>query len=150
MTESHGWKLFFHECMLQQLERLVSAAERARQSNPQNYTSNAHVKLLAAVSRLVFEAIPSDPSRPEYCLGTTMGAAFRHWRRARIGRRFRVFFRYDSTSRVIVFVWINDTQTMRCAGGQSDPYRIFKKMLLSGNPPDNWDSLLAGSGPVEI
>ncbi len=145
MIERHGWKLFFHACMLEQLERLDSAAERARRSDPDGHASNANVKLLAAVSRLVLETIPSDPSRPEYRLGTTMGTAFRHWRRAKIGRRFRVFFRYDSASRVIVFVWINDEQTLRCAGGRSDPYVVFRKMLSRGHPPDDWDSLLASS-----
>jgi len=149
MIENHGWKLFYHECMLEQLERLEAAAERARRRDPEGYASNASVKLFTAVSRLVSETIPSDPSRPEYRLGTTMGAAFRHWRRAKIGRRFRVFFRYDSASRVIVFVWINDEQTLRCAGGRSDPYVVFGKMLSRGHPPDEWNALLAASKSVE-
>ncbi|GAB6111200.1 type II toxin-antitoxin system YhaV family toxin [Desulfomicrobium salsuginis] len=149
MIENHGWKLFFHECMLEQLERLKAAAERARRSDPECHASNSNVKLFTAVSRLVFDTIPSDPSRPEYRLGTTMGPAFRHWRRAKIGRRFRVFFRYDSASRVIVFVWINDEQTLRCAGGRSDPYVVFSKMLLRGNPPDEWNALLASSKSEE-
>lgn len=149
MIENHGWKLFFHECMLEQLERLKAAAERARRSDPEGHASNANVKLFTAVSRLVSDTIPSDPSRPEYRLGTTMGPAFRHWRRAKIGRRFRIFFRYDSASRVIVFVWINDEQTLRCAGGRSDPYAVFSKMLSRGNPPDEWNALLASSKSEE-
>ncbi|SFJ05883.1 toxin YhaV [Desulfomicrobium apsheronum] len=149
MIENHGRKLFFHECMLEQMERLEAAAVRARRSDPEGYASNANVKLFTAVSRLVSETIPSDPSRPEYRLGMTMGAAFRHWRRAKIGRRFRVFFRYDSASRVIVFVWINDEQTLRCAGGRSDPYVVFGKMLSRGHPPDEWNALLAASKSEE-
>jgi len=78
-----------------------------------------------------------------------MAAAFRHWRRAKIGRRFRVFFRYDSASRVIVFVWINDEQTLRCAGGRPDPYVVFGKMLSHGHPPEEWSALLASSKAEE-
>src|SRR3546814_9639202 len=66
------------------------------------------------------EVVPSDPSRDEYRQGNTLGAAYRHWRRAKIGRRFRLFFRYDSKANVIVFAWVNDEQTLRSAGSKSD------------------------------
>ena len=42
-------------------------------------------------------------SRDEYRQGNTMGPAFRHWRRAKIGRRFRLFFRFDSKTKIIIF-----------------------------------------------
>jgi toxin YhaV len=74
-----------------------------------------------------------------------MGMAYRHWRRAKIGRRFRLFFRYDSKAKVIVFAWVNDAHTLRSAGSSSDPYAVFQKMLDRGNPPDDWAALLAAS-----
>ena len=49
------------------------------------------------------EAVPADPGRDEFRQGNTLGTAYRHWRRAKIGRRFRLFFRYDSRSKVIVY-----------------------------------------------
>src|SRR3546814_17622277 len=91
------------------------------------------------------EVVPSDPSRDEYRQGNTLGAAYRHWRRAKIGRRFRLFFRYDSKANVIVFAWVNDEQTLRSAGSKSDPYAVFEKMLGRGNPPDDWNALKAAS-----
>ncbi len=63
------------------------------------------------MSKLILEAVPSDPNREEYRQGNTMGADFRHWRRAKIGHRFRLFFRFDSKSRVIIFAWVNDETT---------------------------------------
>ena len=48
---------------------------------------------------------PSDPGRDEYRQSNTMGAEFRHWRRAKIGRRFRLFFRYDTKALVVIFAW---------------------------------------------
>lgn len=47
--------------------------------------------------------------------GNTLGPEHRHWRRAKIGRRFRLFFRYDSRAKTIVFAWVNDEQTLRSA-----------------------------------
>jgi len=43
--------------------------------------------------------------RDEYRQNNSLGSAHCHWRRARIGRRFRLFFRYDSKARVIVCVF---------------------------------------------
>ncbi len=76
-----------------------------------------------------------------------MGRGYRHWRRAKIGQRFRLVFRYDSKARVIVFAWVNDEDTLRSAGSRSDPYAEFRKMLDRDCPPDSWDALLAASRP---
>ena len=56
-----------------------------------------------------------------------MGSAYRHWRRAKLGRRYRLFFRYDSKAKVIVYAWVNDEQTLRSAGSKSDPYAVFER-----------------------
>ena len=145
MIERHGWRLLFHECLVEQLQRLRAAAERARKQDPTSAESNANVRLFAALSRLIFEAVPSDPSREEYRQGNTMGPTFRHWRRAKIGRRFRLFFRFDSKARVIIFAWVNDENTLRASGSKSDPYAVFQRMLERGHPPDDWAALLSAS-----
>ena len=94
------------------------------------------------------DVVPSDPARDEYRQGNTMGSAYRHWRRAKLGRRYRLFFRYDSKAKVIVYAWVNDEQTLRSAGSKSDPYAVFEKMLGRGNPPDDWAALVAASKPT--
>ena len=81
------------------------------------------------------EAIPQDPSRAEYRQGKTLGTPYRHWRRARIGRRLRLFFRYDSKAKVIVHAWMNDERTLRSSGSKADPYTVFAGMLAQGSPP---------------
>lgn len=135
----HGWHLLFHECILDQLRKLQTAADHAEFRHSEGFEGNANVKLLRALSRLMIDIIPSDPGRIEYRQGNTMGPKFRHWCRAKIGRRFRVFFRYDSRAKVIVFAWINDENTLRSSGSRSDPYAVFQKMLTRGRPPDDWD-----------
>lgn len=46
-------------------------------------------------------------------------------------------------SKVIIFSWVNDAQTLRTRGAKSDAYAVFKRMLDDGNPPDSWDTLFA-------
>ena len=76
-----------------------------------------------------------------------MGSGYRHWRRAKLGRRRRLFFRCDSKAKVIVYAWANDEQTWRSSGGKSDPYAVFEKMLGRGNPPDDRSALAAANKP---
>jgi toxin YhaV len=99
---------------------------------------NANIKLFRALSQLILEVVPSNPALDEIRQDNTLGTAHRHWRRAKIGRRFRLFFRYDAKVKVIVFAWVNDEQTLRAAESKSDPYAVFEKMLNRGNPPDDW------------
>lgn len=145
MIERHGWNLLFHECLIEQLQKLETAASHAQAQDPEGSSSNANVKLFDALTTLILEVVPSDPNRDEYRQGNTMGPAFRHWRRAKIGRRFRLFFRFDSKTRIIIFAWVNDEHTLRSSGAKTDPYIVFQKMLKSGHPPDDWDALLVAS-----
>lgn len=142
---SGKWSLLFHRCVLEQLGRLKAASDKALARSPHNAHGNANVKLYAALAKLILQTIPSDPARDEFRQGNTMGPEFRHWRRAKIGRRFRLFFRYDSRTNVIIYAWVNDENTLRTAGSKNDPYTVFRKMLSRGNPPDDWDSLLRQS-----
>ena len=141
----HGWTLLFHDCVIDQLRRLHQAAQRAQRNNPAGFASNANVKLFRALSRLMLEIIPQDPSWDAYRQGSTLGARHRHWRRARIGRRFRLFFRYDSKAKVIVYAWVNDRSALRSSGSRTDPYTVFARMLARGNPPDDWAALMKAS-----
>jgi toxin YhaV len=143
--ERYGWTLLFHECLSEQLQRLYAAVLRAQQQDPQGFGSNANVRLFAALSKLIFETVPSDPAREEYRQGNTMGSAFRHWRRAKVGRRFRLFFRFDSKTRIIIFAWVNDESTLRSSGSKTDPYLVFQRMLERGHPPNDWSALVLAS-----
>ena len=130
MIQRHGWNLLFHECLSEQLQKLHAADQRARQQGPQGFESNANVRLFAALSKLIFDAVPSDPNREEYRQGNTMGAAFRHWRRAKIGRRFRLFFRFDSKTRIIIFAWVNVENTLRSSGTLEQKKAVIERILV--------------------
>lgn len=140
--QTHGWTLLFHAYLVGQLNKLNAAAHKAEQTDTKHVSANANVKLFKAVSTLILETIPQDPGHERFRQGNTLGTGHGHWRRAKIGRRFRVFFRYDSVSKIIIYAWINDTHTLRAAGSDTDPYAVFRKMLDRGNPPDSWEALV--------
>jgi toxin YhaV len=136
---------------LDQLTRLGEAVERDKSNDPKTYTKNPNAKLLKAVSTIALERIPQDPTDRRYRLGDTLGDAYKHWFREKFGGgRFRLFFRYDSKSRVIVYAWINDANTLRTYGAKSDAYAVFSSMLAAGNPPDDWDALVASCENPEV
>lgn len=131
-----------------QLNALARLADRAAQADPSGYRSHPQVKLFAAVRKLIRDVIPSDPGGPEFHLGNTLGPKHRHWRRAKFGGRYRLFFRFHSGTRTIVFAWMNDESTLRKAGARSDPYRVFQKMLEAGRPPSEWSQLVDQSASL--
>lgn len=80
-------------------------------------------------SQVAFELIPSDPANPAFRQGGTLGEDRKDWLRAKFLQQFRLFFRYDSRSRVIVLVWVNDEKTRRAYGSRTDVYLVFRKCL---------------------
>ncbi len=103
-----GWTLFAHPLFLDQLDALIQQVETLKQKDPVGYVKKNAGKRLAAITKLAFEAIPQDPTRPEYRQGGTLGDEHRHWLRAKFFQQYRLFFRYHGPSRVIVFAWVND------------------------------------------
>ena len=139
----HGWTLFVHPLFLAQIEALILQVESLKQKDPAGYVKKNASKRLAAITKLAFDVIPQDPTRPEYRQGGTLGDAHKHWFRAKFFQQYRLFFRYHATAKVIVFAWVNDESTKRAYESSDDAYRVFRKMLDGGHPPDDWETLLA-------
>jgi toxin YhaV len=142
------WRLFAHPAFSEPLDRLVTEVDALRRRDPSGYSSHPKTKLLRRVVDLITTETPRDPGAREYNLGNTLGPAYRHWRRAKFLGRFRLFFRYSSAHRSILYVWMNDEGTLTKAGDRNDPYALFERRLRSGNPPDSWDELMALAKPV--
>jgi len=139
----HGWTVFAHPLFLEQLEALAQQVEALKQKDPVGYVKKNASKRLAAITKLAFDGIPQDPTRPEYRQGNTLGEDHKHWFRGKFFQQYRLFFRYHAPSKVIVFAWVNDDDTKRAYESSDDAYRVFRKMLESGRPPDDWHQLLA-------
>ena len=139
----NGWTIFAHPLFLDQLEALTKQVEGLKQKDPGGFTKKNATKRLAAIAKLAFAVIPQDPARPEYRQGNTLGEDHKHWFRAKFFQQYRLFFRYHAPSKVIVYAWVNDEDTKRAYESSDDAYRVFRKRLESGHPPDDWDLLLS-------
>jgi toxin YhaV len=138
----NGWNIFAHPLFLNQLEDILTQVENLRQKYPQEYKKKNATKRLAAIVKLAFDVIPQDPTLSDYRQGTTLGDDYKHWFRAKFFQQYRLFFRYHQDGKIIVFAWVNDENSKRAYDSKTDAYQVFKKMLESGNPPDDWNDLL--------
>lgn len=138
----NGWSIYAHPLFLDQLERLIEEVEARRVRDPQTWQGKNCTKRLAAILQLVCQVIPSDPTAPRFRQGGTLGDTRKHWFRAKFFQQYRLFFRFDSASRIIVLAWVNDQETLRAHGSRTDAYATFKGMLDGGNPPDDFDALM--------
>ncbi len=141
----NGWCIYAHPLFISQAEELTEQVERLRQKYPQDYQKKNATKRLAAINKLAFEIIPQDPTRSEYRQGNTLGKEYKHWFRAKFFQQYRLFFRYHQQQKIIVYAWVNDEKSKRAYENKTDAYQVFKKMLESGNPPDDWKMLLEQS-----
>ncbi len=122
---------------------LVGEVERLAAASPNDYASHPKAKLLARINKLILDEIPADPGNKDFRLGKALGSGHKNWFRAKfLKSRFRLFYRYDSTSKAIIYCWINDENTLRKEGAKTDPYVIFRSMLESGRPPSDWCELV--------
>ena len=149
----NGWIVLPHPLLLDQLERLVAAAEAERAKRGAGAPDGPNTKLAAAILHLMMREVPEDPARSRYRHGGALAEKLKHWLRAKFGNgRFRLFFRYRSSDpKIIVFVWVNDSDTLRTYGSSTDAYAVFRRMLGAGNPPDDWEALVrAASAPENL
>ena len=145
----NGWTLYAHPLFLEQLALLTNKVDALKARDSIGYKKKNATKRLAAIEKLVFEIIPSDPTVPEYRQGSTLGDNNKHWFRAKFFQQYRLFFRYHQTSKIIVYAWVNDEETKRAYESKTDAYKVFSKMLASGNPPDSWDVLLKSASSLK-
>ena len=144
--ESYGWQIWFGELfdarwrvMRERVRRLKAELGEAE------FAAHPDVKLFAALVHIVHETVPRDPEHPDFRLGKTLGDRFTSWRRVKrhgLPDRLRLFFKFSSSHKVIVFVWLNDATILRKDGASSDPYAVFRRMLEGGHPPDDFDELM--------
>ncbi len=147
--QAHGWRLFVHPLFQLQLERLTKRVEKLASSDPAGYKSHPDTKMLATINHLIRDVFPRDPNAPEFRQGNTLGPDNRHWFRAKFHSRYRLFYRFSTEQRIIVYVWVNDEGSLRKSGSRTDPYARFKAMLEGGDPPSSFADLLSDSKGID-
>lgn len=137
----NGWTILLHPLFVRQVAATVADVRRVQARDPAGYTRKNCAKRLKAILKLSCADIPADPSSTAYRLGSSLGADYTHWFRAKFFQQYRLFFRYDASQKIIIYGWVNDESTRRAYGSDTDAYSVFSSMLATGNPPDDWDSL---------
>ena len=138
----NGWTILVHPLFLDQLESLTEEVEQLKLKKTESYGKKKATKLLANINKLAFQVIPQDPTLSDYRQGDTLGKNYKHWFRGKFNQQYRLFFRFDSQSKIIIYAWVNDGDTLRAYGSKTDAYKVFANMLDDGDPPDDWDQLL--------
>jgi toxin YhaV len=139
---ANGWRLYVHPLFEQQFRQLVEQVEALAAKSPTGYKESPAAKLLATIHRLIRETIPRNPGAAEFRQGNTLGSDNRHWFRAKFHQRYRLFYRFSSREKIIIYAWVNDERTLRKSGSSTDPYRVFRAMLEAGDPPKTMEQLL--------
>lgn len=141
----NGWLLLFDPCFQEELELLSAEVDRLAISHPEKYQTHSSAKRLRAILHLVENVIPANPAAAEFRLGNALGSENKMWFRAKFFQQYRLFFRFDSASKIIIYAWVNDTKTLRAYESKTDAYVVFRKMLEKGHPPKDWVRLLERS-----
>ena len=147
-TLAKGWRLYYFRIFQAALDELEATVTQLAREKPNTYKTHRKTKLLASVYKAITDTVPSNPAAPEFRLGKTLGAHNTHWRRVKKGlpERYRLFFRFASSpTKVIVYVWFNDEDSLRKAGAKTDVYETFQSMLARGVVPGGIGELLAGA-----
>ena len=134
-----GWTVIAHPLFVDQLEELVNDAPHSR---PTRTRISRRSPALGGHPETRVRRIP-DPTLDVYRQGDTLGDEYKHWFRAKFFQQYRLFFRYHQSAKLIVIAWVNDEDTKRAYGSKKDAYRVFRKMLNDGHPPDSWGELVA-------
>ena len=139
----NGWLVLAHPGFARRYAELRAEAGRLRATLPDEaYGQHPRVKLAAQVHRLMTQTIPQDPGHKDFYLKGTL----RNFRRAKgygLPPRYRLFWTYSTTARIILFVYLNDEAILRKQGGRSDPYEVFQSMVLRAEIGSNFEANLA-------
>lgn len=149
VRRQNGWLLLAHPQFEDQYSNWQNQVRKIIKNKPDDFHSNPKVKLFASLEKLIFEIIPENPARETFVIGNTLGTENRAWRRAKFGQQYRLFFRFDSKAKIIIYAWVNDENTLRAYQSKTDAYLVFKKKLDAGDPAAEWNELLEASSSID-
>jgi toxin YhaV len=139
----NGWTILAWTQFGERWTALRREVARLRERDSAGYLGHPTTKFLRSLSEIVLEHVPADPGAARFRQGSKLGAKYSGWHRAKFNQRFRLFFRYSTAQKIIAYGWLNDERTLRKEGARTDAYAVFGRMLERGQPPNDWDELVA-------
>jgi toxin YhaV len=121
---------------------MVEEVERLRgRLTADAYRGHPTVKLFAAVVHLLRDIVPADPNAPRFRLGGDL-RTFRRAKKLGLPPRCRLFWVFSELHRTIVFLHLNDENTLRKDGANTDPYEIFRRKVARGEIGSDFEANL--------
>jgi len=128
----HGWTVLFSEPFLSAYGDLSAKARKLKHELPEEeYEQHPDVKLFLTVRELTRDIIPSDPHHAGYRLHGDL-SKFRRTKGRGLPGRYRLFWVFSEQLKAIIFLYLNDSRSLRKEGDRSDPYRVFSAMVGRG------------------
>jgi len=143
----NGWTLFYFRLFADLLQRLEQDVTKLARNDPEGFVHHEKAKLLKMVHDSITKDVPTNPNDSKFRLGKALSDRFTDWRRVKRGLppRYRLFFKFTSAQRNIIYAWLNNEHTLRKEGAKTDVYEVFKKMLNRGEVPNSIEDLLRGA-----
>jgi len=140
----YGWEILFFRSFYNTYVELIAEVKTLRQKDPDGFKTHPKTKLLASIQKAIKEDVPANPLDKKFMLGNTLSKKYKEWRRVKHGLppRYRMFFRFRSQNKNIIFAWLNHEGCLRKSGDRNDVYSVFKKMLDNGEIPRNYKDLI--------
>jgi toxin YhaV len=132
MYVENGWQIRFHRVFAERYRELLANVRRLRDRlPPDQYAHHPDVKLLASLDRVIRKIIPADPEAREFWLKGNL-SKFRRTKGSGLPDRYRLFWVFSARLRVIIILYLNDSDTLRKEGSSRDPYAVFQRLLGQG------------------
>lgn len=135
MTTKNNYLLKAHEIFFQRAVELNDEVKAlSRKLSHEELQQHETVKLAHRVYKATFDIIPENPDHPSYRLK----ADLKKYRRYKQGLgRYRLFFGFSNTPRIILYLYLNDRATLRKEGDRDDPYERFGSFVKQGRVSHN-------------
>ena len=135
----NGYLIYFHPLFYQQWLELVNRVKYLKQKlEPENFITHPEVKLLKALDQGIKDKIPNDPFASYFALKRPL-QKYSRIKKMGLPSRYRLFFRVFKEANTIIILWLGFP---RKEGDKKDCYKVFSKMVINGNFPENMSSFL--------
>lgn len=148
-----SWNLYYFKLFADILDSLETEVTRLKaEKTLDEFRRHPKTLLLKSVIEQITKEVPSDPTQKKFLLGNTLGKQHTDWRRVKKGlpQRYRLFFKFSSAKKSIIYAWLNDESTYRKEGSKTDVYVAFQKLLTKGTVPSNIDQLIEQATPPKL
>jgi toxin YhaV len=130
MTSANNYLLKQHSIYADRVAELTRNVKKLKaRLSPVDFSRHPFVKFAWRVRKAERELIPENPDHPDYQLKGNL----KRFRRFKKGiKRYRVFFCFSQSPKIILYLYLNNDKTLRKEGDKNDPYLLFKKYVDKG------------------